>query len=137
MVVRLGVCLHSVLRESISLSLSAQRAGYKSNGRRLDRLETSLARLLPVFGNVPVTRIGGDRIENYKAKRKAEGVCNATIDRELTALRRALNLGKQQLKVAYVPPIDMLEESRRGKGSSPVPNTLPCASSCPTTLSRS
>jgi len=83
------------------------RTEYKSNGRRLDRLETSLARLLPVFGNVPVTRIGGDRIENYKAKRKAEGVSNATIDRELTALRRALNLGKRHRKVACVPPIDV------------------------------
>ena len=58
------------------------------------------------------------RIQHYIEKRLEEGKLNATINRELSALKRILNLGLQQTppKVDRVPHIPMLKENNIRKG---------------------
>ncbi len=49
-------------------------------------------------------------------KRANEGAANATINRELSALKRMLNLGLKYGKVGTVPKITLLKEKNVPKG---------------------
>ena len=57
-----------------------------------------------------------DRITGYVAARQAEGAANATINRELAALKRMFRLGEIAGKVAQRPHIPMLQEDNARKG---------------------
>ncbi len=91
---------------------------YKVNGRRsIDRLERSIQHLKNFFSGMKVIRIAPDMIEAYKVKRIEEDKAeNATINRELAALKRMFNLGVDVGKVINVPKIKMLREYNRRKG---------------------
>jgi integrase len=86
------------------------RAEYKSNGRRsADRLEFSLAHLLPALGTAKAQHLTTAAVTAYTVKRQ-EGAANATINRELAALKRMLRLAAQGEKITRVVHINMLRE---------------------------
>lgn len=51
--------------------------------------------LLKPFGTLPVRKLSAGRIDLYIRDRRKQGAANATINRELSLLRRALTLGRQ------------------------------------------
>ncbi len=85
---------------------------YAANGRRsADRLKFSLVHLRGFFQDHALARaITPDRVIAYVRHRQEQKAANATINRELAALKRMLRLGEISGKVARRPHIAMLEE---------------------------
>jgi integrase len=89
---------------------------YRLNGRRsIGRVEDALAHLRRFFGEVRADQINADSIERYTGTRQEEGAAAATINRELAALRRALNLAQPE-NIELRPRIAMLREPNRHRG---------------------
>jgi integrase len=65
-----------------------------------------------------VPEITSPKIEAYIESRLEEGAANATINRELAALKRMMNLGAKQTppKVNRVPYFSLLKENNVKKG---------------------
>ena len=89
------------------------RTDYVANGKRsLRRVEIGLKHLVPFFGDYKARDISSATAEVYKQRRLGEPhTSNASVNRELAALRRALNLGHHHGVVASVPRIAMLREA--------------------------
>ena len=90
---------------------------YKANGQRnLPNLERIVARLKAAFGHRRAHDLRTDDIQRYVVDRQAApgpeeaGAANATINRELAALKRAFNLAVQGEKILRKPYIPMLAE---------------------------
>jgi hypothetical protein len=84
---------------------------YKANGKRsLDRIEDAINHLRITFGGMKAIDITADRVTAYTAGRKAEQAANATVNRELSALRRMFRLGERAGKVAGRPYVALLRE---------------------------
>jgi integrase len=60
------------------------------------------------FGFERATRVTRPLIDAYIARRRAEGAADATIDRETEILHRALTLGQEDGRVAFVPKVTHL-----------------------------
>ena len=92
---------------------------YQINKRRsADRLAGSLNHLRLAFLGSKVREVTAARIMSYIGARQEEGAANATINRELAALKRMFSLGqkKQLIRSDDIPNIEMLTEASPRKG---------------------
>jgi integrase len=94
-------------------------ADYKMNEKKsLSRVEDSINHLIDYFAEDKAVMITTDRIRKYITSRQEEGAKNATINRELSALKRSFNLALESSppRVHACPYIPMLEERNARKG---------------------
>ena len=90
---------------------------YRVNQKKsMARAARSLTHILPYFGDYKAHHVRTDNVKNYVAHRQEQNAANATINRELSALKRMYNLGMQAEKIFRKPYIPMLEENNVRQG---------------------
>jgi integrase len=85
----------------------------KPGGRTAKGLEWRWQHLCPFFAHIKAPAVTTAHVEQYKAKRLAEGAAPATVNRELAVLRRMFNYGRKKCTpplVHSVPPIELFKE---------------------------
>ncbi len=91
---------------------------YLMNGRKsVDHLRGAWKNhLKPVFAEISPAKLTSDQISDYVRARQAAGAANASINRELSALKRMFKLAQKTGKLKTVPYIPMLKERNVRKG---------------------
>ena len=90
---------------------------YRVNGKRsLARAELSVSHLKEHFALRRAVDLGTPAVRQYIARRQGDGARNATINRELAALRRAFSLACQAGRLFVRPHIPMLQERNIRQG---------------------
>jgi integrase len=111
------VIVPRVDRVTIAELAETLKAEYQVNGRRsAKRLAFSLAHLLPLLGARRAAQLSAAEITAYTSHRLGEGAANATVNRELSALKRMYSLAIKSERLHRQPPIAMLRESNVRKG---------------------
>jgi integrase len=89
------------------------RNDYRVNNERssADRLEFSLQHILPFFGSRRAAQVTVADVRAYTAKRLEAKAANATVNRELAALKRLFSLAVKAEKLHRMPHIPMLREN--------------------------
>ena len=103
-----------VLVKELTASLETE---YRANDRKSsERLRYSLAHVLPHFGHRRAAQVTGKDVIDYIAIRQDQGAANATVNRELAALKRAYTLAMESERLYRRPPIKMLAERNVRQG---------------------
>ncbi len=90
---------------------------YRANGRKsLDRVKAAVDHLKEFFTGWRAQAISTERILAYVRHRQQQHAANATINRELAALKRMFRLGERAGKVVRRPFIDLLQEHNARTG---------------------
>ena len=84
--------------------------------RSLRSIKLSLKHLRRTFTLDRAVDITTEKIKKYVASRQREGAANASINRELSALKRMFRLGVQAGRVRSAPYIPMLQENNARQG---------------------
>ena len=92
-------------------------ADYQINGRRsLRSARLSISHLRKFFGFDRAVDITTDRIKAYAADRQKAKAANASINRELAALKRMFSLAVEDGRLSHSPYIPTLEEDNARQG---------------------
>ena len=90
---------------------------YQVNGRKaLSAIQFPIRHLRQSFGLDKALDITTDRISNHVARRQGEGASNATINREIAALKRMFSLTIQAGKLTSRPYMASLDENNARQG---------------------
>jgi integrase len=90
---------------------------YQINGRRSARsARLSISHLRKFFGFDRAVDITTDRIKAYAADRQKAKAANASINRELAALKRMFSLAVEESRLSHSPYIPTLEEDNARQG---------------------
>jgi len=111
-----GICFEKIPFSEI---MDDYLTDYKLNDRRtVYKAELYSNDLKKEFEGFKAIEVTTPNIKRYIEKRKSEGVANATINRRLSALKKAFNLAAKCTppKVAHVPYIPMMKENNVRKG---------------------
>jgi hypothetical protein len=93
------------------------RADYRLNEHRsLKKLNNSIRHLAETFSGERAVNITADKAKIYADHRKETGAANATINRELAALRRMFNLAIANGRLSAGPKIVSLDENNARTG---------------------
>jgi integrase len=105
---RLSPDAHRVTYDDLEAALLND---YRANRRpSLGRVEDACAHLREFFGRAKTKDLTSDRVTAFMVWRQQQGAQNATINRELSALKRMLRLGEIAGKVDRRPHVAMLQE---------------------------
>lgn len=90
---------------------------YRINNRNVGNAKRYVEKhLRPVFGRMKAIQITGAAITKYVKSRLEAGAENATINRELSALKRMFSLGKENDRIGRLPHISLLNENNVREG---------------------
>ena len=104
---RMGAAASRVLRTPWSISAHSLAATASRTSRNSSRvLRAAIER----------SSITSDRVTMYAVDRQAQDAANATINRELAALKHAFRLAADAGRVASIPRIKLLEENNAREG---------------------
>jgi hypothetical protein len=102
-----------------------------NDGHSMRRLTSSLIHLRAHFGLDRAVDVTADRVKGYVAQRREVGAANGTINRELSALKRAFKIAVDAERLSRASHIQMLEERNARQGSLDHVNSSPFATRCP------
>jgi len=84
--------------------------------RSLRSLKLSVRHLRRTFAVDRTLDITTDRIKKYIRSRQGEGAANASVNRELSALKRMFKLAVESGRLRFSPHVPMLEENNARQG---------------------